>query len=231
MKILALDTSSKSLAVAVAKDENLLCEINFSGALKHSENLIFLINAGLESLALKIEDIDIFAVGRGPGSFTGLRIGLATLKGFKLILDRPCLGLSSLDVLAENFPYPEGDLAVAVDARRDRIYGAFYRVNNGEKNKILCDSVFNLQEILERSASKTYFLGDALDKYGLKIKKALGKKAVFLGSDYWYPRAKNLAKLAYSESKKNNFLKIKDLLPVYLRKPEPIEKLQLSRSV
>src|SRR3989338_2416253 len=140
--ILAIDTSSRLLSVAVRSQNGTVFEANLDGTPRHSEQLIDLIANALKTLHLKKEDIHTFLWGLGPGSFTGLRIGLSALKGFYLGFGgkKRALGASSLDVIALGSGLPSGELLVCVDARRERIYTAIYRFQKGKGKNLLKDT-------------------------------------------------------------------------------------------
>src|SRR3990167_8531491 len=125
---LAIDTSSEVLSLALKTGDRNLVETKVVGFLKHAENLMPMMVRLLKNHKLHAKDIDVFLIDRGPGSFTGLRIGFATLKGFLALEKKACFGALSLDMIAENVSQPEGaKLAVILDARRDRFYFRSYQ--------------------------------------------------------------------------------------------------------
>jgi len=131
--ILAIETSSPVLSVALGTREGWVRELRSRTALKHSENLIPLIDRLLKKEKLSLKQIDAFAIDRGPGSFTGLRIGFSLLKGFLAVRKRPCYGALSLDMMPEKIRLPEGSrLGVLIDARRGAVYSRFYRLLRGQ---------------------------------------------------------------------------------------------------
>src|SRR3989338_2449813 len=138
--ILAVDTSSRLLSVAI-RSEYSVFEANLDGTPRHSEQLIGLIKEGLAHLRLKKNDLETLIWGLGPGSFTGLRIGLSVLKGFHLGLRKKSYGASSLDLIALSSGLVSGELAVCVDARREHIYAAKYQFKKGAVKKVLKDSL------------------------------------------------------------------------------------------
>jgi tRNA threonylcarbamoyladenosine biosynthesis protein TsaB len=133
VNLLAIETSSPTLSVAIKKTGGKLRHATVQGYMKHAENLLPVIDRLLKKEKLKIGDIDVFLISRGPGSFTGLRIGFATLKGFLATCPKPCYGASSLDVIAAGIqPERRSNLTVCLDARRGKLYTRFYRYH---KNK------------------------------------------------------------------------------------------------
>src|ERR1041385_2607672 len=128
MNILALDTSSPVLSVALKTGPREISETQLTGFLQHAENLLPLIDRLLKKQKTSLAKIDLFLIGRGPGSFTGLRVGFATLKGFMAVQSKPCYGATSLDMIAENADLPEkSELAVCLDAGRERFFVRIYR--------------------------------------------------------------------------------------------------------
>ena len=130
MKILGLDTSTMMTTCAVMEDDILLGEFSLSLDMSHSEALIPMIGELLGNLGMKIADMDGFAVSTGPGSFTGLRIGLATAKAFAHVTEKPIVGVSSLEALADNM-YGHSVVVPMMDARRDRVFSAIYTMDQG----------------------------------------------------------------------------------------------------
>lgn len=174
--ILAVDTSSQLLSMAISKG-NSIFETNLSGTPRHSEHLIDLMEHGLGTLQLKKEDLTHFLWGLGPGSFTGLRIGLAMLKGFSLGFNKPCFGVSSLDIIARGSGVVNGDLLVCVDARRERIYTAAYHFEEGKPKRTLADSLFSADQLIKYMKSDCTITGDAIKSYGELIKKSVIKSS------------------------------------------------------
>ncbi len=219
--ILAVDTSSKILSVAISAGESIF-EANLNGQ-RHCEQLIDIIEDGFRRLKLKKQDLDLLLWGMGPGSFTGLRIGLSALKGFHLGLQKKSLGGSSLDLIALNTKMISGELAVCVDARRERIYTAIYQFKKGIMKKILRDSALPFDVLIKKLRPETVMTGDALTTYGEAIRKKMGKEMLFLEPIFWYPHAVFLLHLYGS---KRNWLKpltLKSMTPQYLRSSEAEE--------
>lgn len=224
MNILGLDTSSRMLTVACAEAKGLVTEANFHGELLHSENFFKLMDSVLESLNLRFEQMDAFAIGMGPGSFTGLRIGFSVLKGLLITHSRPVYGLSSLDLIADGISLDSGRLAVAVNARRDRIYTAFYRFLDGRwERETPEDEVLSAEDMAERISDGVFIAGDALREYGDLIRKKR-PKAVFIQENFWYPRAGRLVNLVRGRYTHMKPLNAEALKPAYLRLSEAEEK-------
>lgn len=147
MKILAIDSSSITASVAILEDNKIISEFFINAGLTHSQTLAPMIEFALINSDIKISDIDFFAVTVGPGSFTGLRIGLATIKGMTLALDKPCVGISSLLAAAYNLKDYNGIVCACMDARREQVYNAIFKVDNGQFERIAEDRAISIQEL------------------------------------------------------------------------------------
>jgi tRNA threonylcarbamoyladenosine biosynthesis protein TsaB len=224
--VLAVDTSSRVLSVALRSGDSVF-EANLEGTPRHAEQLIGVIENGLRCLKLKKTDLDRFLWGLGPGSFTGLRIGLSVLKGFHLGLRKKAYGASSLDLIALSSGIVTGELAVCVDARRNRIYASVYRFQKGSVKKILQDSLLSFDQLMKQVSAKTHFTGDALVVYGDSIRKRLGKNVLFLSASFWYPRASHLLFLNESKREWLTPLSLRTMLPRYFRSSEAEERLKI----
>lgn len=227
--ILAVDTSSKLLSVALRNKGGEVFEANLEGTPRHSEQLIGLVEVGLKHLGLKKNELDHFVWGLGPGSFTGLRIGLSVLKGFHLGFGKHAFGASSLDLIALGTGMRQGKLAVCVDARRERIYTAVYKFQNGAVRKVLKDSPLSSEALIKAVDCDTVFTGDALLVYGDFLQSKLGKKALFLDASFWYPRALFLIKLFESKREWLKPLTLRTMIPQYLRMSEAEERSKSRR--
>lgn len=216
-KILAVDTSSNVLSVAICSGRDAIYEANLDGVPRHSEFLIDFIQDGLERLKIKKQDLDLLIWGLGPGSFTGLRIGLAALKGFHLGLRKKSLGGSSLDLIALGTGMTSGELAVCVDARRERIYTAIYQFKKGVIKKVLGESLLSFDELIKKLNPGTLITGDALKTYGDLIQSEFAKEMLLLDSRFWYPRALFLFHLYESKRDWLKPLNLQTMTPEYLR--------------
>ena len=142
MKILALETSAKSVSVAVVENGAVL-------ALTHSVTLMPLLDSMLKNAGLTAKDMGLIAVAAGPGSFTGLRIGVSAAKGLAWALDLPCCGVSTLEAMAENARAFEGTVICAMDARRQQIYNAVFDCRDGVLERRCADRAVALEVLAE----------------------------------------------------------------------------------
>lgn len=198
-------------------------EANLDGVPRHSEFLIDFIQDGLKRLKIKKQDLDLLIWGLGPGSFTGLRIGLAALKGFHVGLKKKSLGGSSLDLIALGTGMVSGELVVCVDARRQRIYTAIYQFHLGDIKKVLPESILSIDELMTKLNPGTVMTGDALQSYGDQIQSEFAKEMLFLDPIFWYPRALFLLHLYESKRDWLKPLTLKTMSPQYLKKSEAEE--------
>ena len=214
MKILGIDTSSSSLSVAVMDDDLLKGEFTLNHKLTHSEQMMPLLDGLLSHLELKMSDIDLIGVSVGPGSFTGIRIGVAAANAMAMALDIPVVGISSLEAMA----YTAGETAYTIvstfDAQRDRFYFNAYRFENSELKALEAEDVLEKEDLIKKleSYDKVLLLGDAVfinEELPLNVKKA--KRAVR------YVRASSVCELAHRDYLlgKTGFA-----VPVYLRKSQ-----------
>ena len=166
MKILALDSTAKVASVALSDDGRLLGEYTINNGNTHSETLLPMIEAMLGQLDLTVDDVDAFAVAAGPGSFTGVRIGAATIKGLAFGSGKPCVGVSTLEALAKNPALPNGLICPVMNARRNQVYTAIFRAENGHLVRLLPDSaiaISELDEILSQYDEPVTLCGDGYD--------------------------------------------------------------------
>lgn len=147
MKILALETSAKSVSVAVTEDGVPLASSYQNTGLTHSRTLMPLLDAMLTSSGLELQDMDALAVAAGPGSFTGLRIGVSAAKGLAWAKELPCCGVSTLAAMARTAADFQGFIIGAMDARRQQIYHALFRGENGRVLRVTQDCAISLEEL------------------------------------------------------------------------------------
>jgi len=216
VKILAIDTSTKFLSLAIANGEKIISSFHKVLEQQHCAQLIPLIDKLLKKSKVKLRDIDLFAVSKGPGSFTGLRIGAATVKGFALATKKAIVGVPTLDVMACNVKRDDCFIAPIVDAKRGNVYASLYSLNDGKLRRHLKYSVLPVSEFLNHIKGKTIFLGDGIVPYQDSIKDKLKKKAKFAEEKDWYPKATTVAKLGLVLFKKGILEDPYKFAPLYL---------------
>lgn len=163
MKILALDTSAKTATAAVIEEDKILCRASVTVNLTHSQTLLPLCDSMLKAAGFALADIDFFAVSEGPGSFTGLRIGIGAVKGMAQGLNKPCVGVSTLEALACNYTGLQGIVCAVMDARCQQVYTAVFRVNGGAPERLTPDEALAIEELGKKLLSfnePVTFVGD-----------------------------------------------------------------------
>ncbi|MBE6995247.1 MAG: tRNA (adenosine(37)-N6)-threonylcarbamoyltransferase complex dimerization subunit type 1 TsaB [Ruminococcaceae bacterium] len=149
MKILALETSAKAVSAAVTEDGKVLCSGYQDTGLTHSRTLMPIVEHLLKNTELSAADMDAIAVAAGPGSFTGIRIGIAAAKGLAFAADKPCIGVSTPAAMARNVAFCDGLIICAMDARRNQIYNALFEAKNGTLTRLTPDRAIALTELAE----------------------------------------------------------------------------------
>ena len=166
MKILALDSTAVAASVALCEDGKLLGEYTIQNGNTHSETLLPMVESLLDHFEMTVQDVDLFAVSSGPGSFTGVRIGVATVKGLAFAGGKPCIGVSTLEALAYNLVDFEGLICPVMNARRKQVYTALFRSKNGELERLWTDraiAISELDEQLSEYAEPVRLSGDGYD--------------------------------------------------------------------
>ena len=164
MKILALESSAVSASVALTEDEKLVAQSFQNCGLTHSRTLLPMAENLLANCGVSLADVDAIAVAHGPGSFTGVRIGVATVKGLALGADKPCIGVSTLEAMAWGARALGSDLCCVMDARAGQVYNALFTVENGRVRRLCDDRAIKLTELAEEIGEAPYFLvGDGAD--------------------------------------------------------------------
>lgn len=149
MLILAFESSAKPASVALVRDGALLSQYSQVSALTHSRTLLPMAEDMLKNAELKLSDVDLLAVAHGPGSFTGIRIGVSAVKGLAWAADKPCTGVSTLEAMAWNGLAAGGYVCPVMDARRQQVYNALFRIENDRPQRLTEDRPIALSELAE----------------------------------------------------------------------------------
>lgn len=229
MKVLAVDTSSKLCSVAILEDTNLIKKLELDNGLTHSETLMPLIKQLLNECELNLSDIDLLVSDIGPGSFTGIRIGVSTCKAFSDSLNIPCVGVSSLEVLAHNIK-DDGIICSTIDCKNDNCYFALYQLNNGVYNVLEEPCAKSVNDVLnllksDHNTTNINFVGDGISSAQLCdfcIDKFNADKSNFESSKEEFCSYLNIENLGIAGfTKFINTNKIgENILPLYLKKPQ-----------
>lgn len=158
MKLLALETSASAASVAVCEDEVLIAQSFQNCGLTHSRTLLPMTEDLLKNCGLTLEEMDVIAVAKGPGSFTGLRIGVAAAKGLAWAGDKPCAGVSTLESMAWPLAFWDGAVCAVMDARRHQVYNALFEARNGVLLRKTPDRAIELDVLCAELGKKPYIL-------------------------------------------------------------------------
>jgi len=218
--ILSFDTATNNCSIAVTAGEipngRVLGSVSFDSGVTHSRRLLGAIARLLRSLDLEIEDMAAVAVGVGPGSFTGLRIGMATAKGLCHGTGIPLIGISSLDALAASI-VSDRLIAVVMDARKKEVYSCFYRTrSDGTISRCSEPTVLSPQELVKQMSEPVTMAGDGVHVYNDIFRSALGDTADIRAHNQW-PDAVQVGYLAAAAFNRREYHDIHDAKPEYVR--------------
>lgn len=229
MKILAIDTSANVATAAVLEDERLICEYVVNNKKTHSQTIMVIIDTILKQAELDISDIDVLAVANGPGSFTGLRIGISVAKGLFFGNGKKIIGISTLEALGYNLPYCKNIICPIMDARRSQVYNAVYKWEEETLKEIKKPRAISIDEVLDEfleSDEKIVFLGDGVSPNLEKIKETLGERAIFAPASCNLQKASTLGVIAKKRYEEKKAVKSHELRPVYLRKSQAEREME-----
>ena len=227
MIVLSMDSSSLVTTVALLKDEHLLGEFTLNFKREHSVILMEKIEMLLKDCNIDISEVDGFVVSKGPGSFTGLRIGMATVKGLSMGSNKPYLSISSLDALAYSLVNFDGIICPIMDALRDSVFTCMYKSSNGELSKIIDYSALSLDELVEVLQQKdepVIFTGDGVYKYKEYLLGTL-PNAKFAPNHLSVVRASAPGELGMELLRKGQYDDMNSS-PLYLKKPQAERELE-----
>ena len=228
MRILAVDTSSHACSVALAEDGFLKYEYTADHGKTHAVRLSGMIDAVFADTGIKAVDIDAFAVTAGPGSFTGLRIGISTVKGLAFAAERPVVSVSTLDVLANQSSGVDIPICPFIDARKKEIYTALYRQRrDGHFETLVPPAAARPADFLAEigqsgfgAEAGIYFLGSGTALYADLIVGQFGDNAVLAPREYNLIRASTLARLAFDRYQESGGITPHELVPYYIRRSD-----------
>jgi tRNA threonylcarbamoyladenosine biosynthesis protein TsaB len=227
MRILAVDTATRTGSVAVLEDDTLVAEVQVTSSETHAKRLMSVVDCTLHMAGIKMGALDGFAVTTGPGSFTGLRIGISAIKGFSFATGRPVTGVSTLDALAYQFPWCRLLICPLLDARKAQVYTALYRGGrDGDWEKVVSDRVVNPRQWLMRIEGLCLFVGDGARLYKNLIKDILGSRARFVEPYLNTLRASVVAHVGLKQIKEGQIVNVARLAPYYIRKSDAEIKLE-----
>ena len=222
MKILAVDTTASPVSAALVCDGVLSGEFYLNIKTTHSQTLMPLISQLLKTTGTDISDIDYFAADTGPGSFTGVRIGTATVKGMAMPGDTPCVSVSTLAAMAYGMPYTDGVVCAVMDARCSQVYNALFSLDGGRVERLCEDRAISIEELaaaLEGIGRTVYLVGDGAalcyESFGGRL-----PDVVLPPENIRFQHAYGTAAAAAELIKQGSIMSARELMPTYLRLPQ-----------
>ncbi|MGN0489130.1 MAG: tRNA (adenosine(37)-N6)-threonylcarbamoyltransferase complex dimerization subunit type 1 TsaB [Ruminococcus sp.] len=223
MKILAFDSSAKSASVALIDDNKIIGSFFINANLTHSQTLVPMANQLLENTQTDLNQIDALAVSVGPGSFTGVRIGVSIVKGLSMTSDIPCIPVSTLEAMAYNYIQENCTVVAVMDARCNQVYNANFSINNGVISRLCNDRALAIDDLYKEIKTindKIILVGDGAELcYNSYKEKSIN---IFLASEHI--RYQNATSVAYAALNKDK-ISAEQLMPVYLRLPQAQREL------
>jgi tRNA threonylcarbamoyladenosine biosynthesis protein TsaB len=221
MKVLGIDTSTYCGSVGLVDEEEVISDYVLNIPVTHSERLIGAVDLVLRQTGLKLEDLDGWAIALGPGSFTGLRIGVSAVKGLALATGLPIAGIPTLDILACQISLTPFLICPILDARKGEVYTAFYRHQDKTyPTRLTAYRAVQLKELARTVEEKTLFIGDGVRPYGRSLQEALPAYAVFPPQPLSIPHGSMVARLGLESLRQGNQLDVSTFTPIYVRPSE-----------
>ncbi len=222
MVVLGIETSSTTGGVALLRDNKTIAQRAFEKGLVHGRELAPSIRSAAEEAGLELKEIDLVAVDAGPGSYTGVRVGVATAKALAWALGAKLVSVVSLDALAEAAKDLGPSLVTALDARRGHLYTAAYETAGGEVSRVDGPEIAPLEGFLDRLPRPAVLLGDGIKKLPENAGEEPG--ITYAPREFWIPRAQVVASLGLRAAGRGEFADVLTLEPLYLRRSEAEEK-------
>jgi len=213
MKIIAFDTTTKLLSLGFY-DGSRLAEFCLEAGKLHSSLLSETIKRALNALDWDISDVDYFACGIGPGSFTGVRIGLACVKGLAWSLHKPVVGIPSLDILAQNVD-KDGIITAAIDAKRNLVYCCLYKRKDNTLKRISDYMLLSVEDFIKKIPARSVIVGDAVHLYKKELLLS-AKRLIITDKDYWRLWPRNMISLCLDKIKRGQVTDAFTVTPIYL---------------
>lgn len=221
MKVLGINTSTIFGSVGLVDADQVMGEYSLNTPITHSERLMTCIDRLLTDTKVCLEEIEGFSITLGPGSFTGLRIGISTVKGLAFATSRPVVGVSTLEALALNIFNCTNKVCPILDARKKETYAALFRADTSQRMKRLTpDLVISPQDLVEEIHGPVTFLGDGVEVYGNFLKRKLGRRASFVAPELGYVHGTIVARMGLKLLLKGKTLDLTSFVPHYIRRSE-----------
>ena len=217
MKILAVDSTAITASVAIADDERLIAEMTLNNGNTHSQTLLPMVESLFRMCNMTADDVELFALSEGPGSFTGVRIGAATVKGLAFGREKCCIGVSTLEALAYNLRGYKGIICPVMNARRSQVYTAIFRADGKSITRIKDDmaiAVSELDELLFEYDEPTYLVGDGIE---VSLEGFEKTRVEHTPEEHRYQSAYSVAQIAFARYQEGTRGNDASLVPTYLR--------------
>lgn len=231
MKILAIDTSATAGSVAVVDEDKIIGEFFINTSLTHSQTLIPMAEQLLKNVSLSVNDLDAVAVNAGPGSFTGVRIGVAAAKGIAFADELPCISVSTLHSMAYNMLENDCVVCAVMDARCQQVYNALFKINGKNVERLTDDRALSLDDLkreLEQIKEKVVLVGDGTSITEKHLDSELSN-VISAPINKRIQNASSTAILACEMFKNDKTMSADELMPVYLRLPQAQRELNRKR--
>ena len=219
MYLLVIDTSSQTCSVAIFKNSQLKIEITTTNSKTHSKDLLSIIDNAFYLAKIDISEIDYFAIVKGPGSFTGLRIGISTIKAFCFTHQKKVCTISSLEALASSCSTSKL-ICPIIDARKNELYFSFYKYEFSVLKEKKTENVLSLDKICKKIKEPCLFVGSGVIQYKELIKKKLKKNAFFINDNSNFIKASTVGILALNKIKNGFLEEASNIRPHYIRKSD-----------
>jgi len=227
VRILGVDTSTRTGSVALLEKDTVVAEIQVTSSDTHAKRLMSAIDLTLGMAGMGVDECDGFAVTTGPGSFTGLRIGISVVKGLSFATGKAVTGVSTLEALAYQFPWFPDLVCPMLDARKEEVYTALYTCGrDGTWETVASDCAVRPRHWLSELKGSYLFVGNGATAYRSLIKEILGPRAQFAPPYANAPRASVVACVGLEQINRGEVVAVEDLVPRYIRKPDAEIKLE-----
>ena len=228
IRILALDSTAEVSCVCICEGEKLVCEITVNTGNTHSQTLLPAVEQTLKMAEMTVNDIDLFACSTGPGSFTGVRIGVATIKGIAYGKNKPCVSVSTLEALAHNLIGYNGLICPVMNARRSQVYNALFKCEDGMLTRLCDDRALAISELDGELADRTESIYLSGDGYEITEKGFKNTKISHVPERQRYQSAYSVAQIALKKYEAGEYVDDVALVPIYLR-PSQAERERQER--
>lgn len=220
MIVLGIDTSTPLGSTAVLDNGRLVYEYIDNTKASYSKRLLIMIDNALKGAVINMKRIEGYALAIGPGSFTGLRIGLSICKGFFAATGKPIIGVDTLDALANTLLYPSNLICPILDARKGEVYSALYKYKDNELNKLVDNMVIDPKRLCSMIKEPTIFWGDGIEIYRELLLERLGDMAIFTSETKGYSNAASIAEIGLKILERGDVPNAMTLKPKYIRRSE-----------